>query len=281
MPLVALGVFWFFVVILPVSNLLFPTGTLLAERTLYLPSVGLSFVAAGISIRVLDAGPLVRRWALALSIVTLFGLFLRTVTRNPAWIDTFVMLQTLSEEHPESEVAFRLRGAALDRIGDTQAAREQYALAVRLGPQRRATLTEVAGFYGRMGEWEEAERLIRRAIEIAPYRDDAYRLLSAQLLRQGRGLEAHRAALAGLARAGPNPDLWGYVSESYLLRGDLDAALRARQTAVGLDSTSSDQWARLGDVLEALGELDGAGEARARAVRIREGPLDGPSEVPR
>ncbi|MGW8267581.1 MAG: hypothetical protein ACWGSQ_14540, partial [Longimicrobiales bacterium] len=51
MPLVSLGLFWFGVAILPVSNLLFPTGVLLAERTLYLPSVGLSLVAAGVAAR--------------------------------------------------------------------------------------------------------------------------------------------------------------------------------------------------------------------------------------
>ncbi len=46
--LVALGIAWFGISILPVANLLVPTGVLLAERTLYLPSVGLAFVAAGV-----------------------------------------------------------------------------------------------------------------------------------------------------------------------------------------------------------------------------------------
>lgn len=279
-PLVALGIFWFVLVILPVSNLFFPTGTLLAERTLYLPSVGLSFVAAGVSLLVLDARLHIRRWVLALSLVVLFGLFLRTAVRNPSWADTFVMWQTLNQDHPESQMAFLLRGRGLDRIGDTRAAREQYAFAVRLGPQRRAILTEVAAFYGRMEEWEEAERLVLRAIEIAPYRDDGYRLLSTQLLRQGRGREAHQVALTGLARSGPNSELWGAVSESYLLRGDLDAALRARQAAVGLESDSAEQWDRLGDVLEALGDPEAAGEAWGRAARIRGGSPRGTGALP-
>ena len=46
--LVAFGIAWFGIAILPVTNLLIPTGVLLAERTLYLPSVGLAFVAAGV-----------------------------------------------------------------------------------------------------------------------------------------------------------------------------------------------------------------------------------------
>ncbi len=271
MPLVALGILWFFLVILPVSNLLFPTGVLLAERTLYLPSAGLSLVAAGVTSRVLCARVSLQRLAVVLGVAVLFGFFLRTVLRNPAWMSTYVVLETLNREHPESHLAFLKRGSGLDRVGETQAAREEFTMALRLAPQRYGTLTEVGGFYGRVGEWTDGERLLQRAIRIAPSRDDAYRLLSSQLLRQGRGREAHGIALAGLANAGSHPDLWGAVSESYILKGDLQAALRARRVALGTDSTSADQWARLGDVLEALGEVEAAAEARDRAALIQEG----------
>ena len=43
-PLVAMG--WVAIAFLPASNLLVPTGQLLAERTLYLPSVGVALLAA-------------------------------------------------------------------------------------------------------------------------------------------------------------------------------------------------------------------------------------------
>jgi hypothetical protein len=270
MPMVALGILWFISVVLPVSNLLFPTGVLLAERTLYLPSVGLSFAVAGVTSRVLGARVFVQRLALALSVGILLAFFTRSVLRNPAWLSTYVVLETLNREHPESHLAFLNRGSGLDRIGEPEAAREEFSMALRLAPQRYGTLTEVAEFYGRMGDWAEAESLLRRAIEIAPSRDDAYRLLSAQLLRQQRGREAHQVALSGLASAGPHPDLWGAVSESYILKGDFGAALRARRAALGRDSTSAGQWARLAEILEILGEREEAMAARDKASAIRE-----------
>ncbi len=269
MPLVTLGVLWFALVVLPVSNLLFPTGVLLAERTLYLPSVGLSLAAAGVTSRLLGARLVFRRTALALGVGVLLVFFFRTVTRNPAWLNTYTVLETLNRDHPESHLSFLNRGSGLDRVGDNEAAREEFSMALRLAPRRYGTLTEVAEFYGRMGEWAAAETLLARAIEIAPSRDDAYRLLSAQLLRQRRGREAHRVAVAGLATAGFHPDLWGAVSESYILKGDLKAALRARRVALGMDSTAADQWARLADILEALGETDEAVAARDRAGSLR------------
>ncbi len=46
--LVSGGVAWFFVAILPTSNLLFPVGTIMAERLVYLPGVGLFLALAGV-----------------------------------------------------------------------------------------------------------------------------------------------------------------------------------------------------------------------------------------
>src|SRR5690606_33726767 len=45
--LIAIGLAWIPVALSPVSNLLFPTGILLAERTLFLPSVGIALIVAG------------------------------------------------------------------------------------------------------------------------------------------------------------------------------------------------------------------------------------------
>ena len=46
-PVAAFGVVWVLVALLPVSNLLLPTGVLLAERTLFLPSVGAMLAVGG------------------------------------------------------------------------------------------------------------------------------------------------------------------------------------------------------------------------------------------
>jgi tetratricopeptide (TPR) repeat protein len=178
-------------------------------------------------------------------------------------MSTYTVLETLNQEHPESHLAFLNRGRGLERVGGEEAAREEYAMALRLAPERYGTLTAVAGFLGRMGEWQESERLLRRAMALAPSRDDAYRLLAAQMLRQERGRDAHRVALAGLARAGFHQDLWGAVSESYLLRGDLEAALRARRAALAADPESPHHRARMEEIREAIRD-EGEGEASTR-----------------
>ena len=46
-PTITYGIFWIFVALMPVSNII-PIGAILAERFLYLPSVGFSFFISGI-----------------------------------------------------------------------------------------------------------------------------------------------------------------------------------------------------------------------------------------
>ena len=59
---------WIAIAFLPVSNLLFSTGVLLAERTLYLPSVGLA-LAAGAALARLP----VQRLRVVLTLLVLAG----------------------------------------------------------------------------------------------------------------------------------------------------------------------------------------------------------------
>ncbi len=278
---IALGILWFALSILPVANLLFPVGTLLAERTLYLPSVGLSMVGASLAVWILEDQPRAKRAGLVFLVLVLTLFSIKTVLRNPAWMNTFVVLETLNQEHPESHLAFLNRGVGLERVGEPELAREEFEMAVRLVPLSYGTLTAAAGFWGRMGDWRQAETLLRRAMELAPGRDDAYRLLSAQMLLQGRGREAHGIALWGLAEAGFHPDLWGAVSESYILKGDIQAAYFARQAAMAADPTSGRQWDRLADLLDALDRGGEAEAARAEARRLEPGTgEDLPGSIP-
>jgi hypothetical protein len=269
-PLVALGILWFFVCISPVSNLFFPTGTILAERTLYLPSIALSLVAAGLTARLIRFPPRVRGFALALAVVVGVLFFVRTVVRNPSWMSTFVVLQTLNDEHPESWRAFWGRARGLERVGEIQAASEALDIAVTLTPRNYTILAEAGDFHGRLGDWNRSQAYLRRAIEVAPELANAYQLLSGHLLRRGLGREGHGVALEGLTRAGPDAELWALVSESYLLKGDLPAAVRAREVAIVLDPEPAKQWERMGEIWEAMGEMERAREAWARAKALED-----------
>lgn len=268
LPLVSFGLAWFVVTILPVSNLFFPTGVLLAERTLYLPSLGLSLVVAGLTDRALVFR--YRRVLLGLAFLAALALLVRTMVRNPTWMSSFMVQSVLHEEHPESWRAIRAQAQGLERVGEMEEAGRAWDLAVRLAPMDYTLLVQAGDFNCRQGTWERCESYLRRAIDLAPGYRNAYQLLAGAMIRRDFGREGHRLALTGLARSQNDRELWALVSESYILKGDLPAAVRAREAAIAADPSAGYQWARLAEILGALGEEEQA--ARARSVADSLGP---------
>jgi len=103
-----------FLNLLPASNLLFPIGTIMAERLLYLPLIGLLAAAA---IAVNDAAVRFRipAPALAALVCVIAGLFaLRAWMRNADWNDDLSMAKASVLTSPDSFKTHRLLALMLD-----------------------------------------------------------------------------------------------------------------------------------------------------------------------
>lgn len=111
-PIVTFGLLWIGVALLPVANLLFPSGVLVAERALYLPSAGLAIALGDLLARLRD-----RPHAAALAAVFLaFGA--RTVLRVPVWKSSESVLQSVQGDSPRSYVG--PMWVAMTRLGQHQ-----------------------------------------------------------------------------------------------------------------------------------------------------------------
>ena len=116
---IALGVAWTVLAIAVVGNLVFPVGVWVAERTLYLPSVGVSFLAIGAWHRLGLGAPkrVQSTFLVGTAVLVLLG-GARTWTRNAAWASTEAVFLTLAEEHPESYRAQWWMGQTLVDAGE-------------------------------------------------------------------------------------------------------------------------------------------------------------------
>ncbi|HEU4649724.1 MAG TPA: glycosyltransferase family 39 protein [Gemmatimonadales bacterium] len=98
-PFLTFGLAWMAGTILIVANVLVPTGIILAERTLYLPSVGAALLG-GWCLALLVQRHRLAAWAV---LGTLTGLaMLRTVTRNPIWRDNASFFEAMVRDTPGS-----------------------------------------------------------------------------------------------------------------------------------------------------------------------------------
>jgi len=186
-PAVSFAVLWIGATLFIVANVIAPTGVLLAERTLYLPSVG-AVLLAGWALGTL--GMRAPAAALAAGVILVTAGAFRTITRNPVWRDNDAFFPSLVRDAPGS-----YRGEW------TQA---------MLAAER--------------GDSLESERRLRRAIRIEPLASPVWRDLGRVLYRQRRHAEAAVAYWAAW-RLDPTGTLDAQRAiENYLLAGQVDTA---------------------------------------------------------
>jgi hypothetical protein len=92
----AFGLGWIAIAFLPVANLLFSTGVLMAERTFYLPSVGLA-LAVGAALSRFPGD----RLRPIIAVLVLAGA-IRSAFRVPVWRDEVTVTMSILEDSPRS-----------------------------------------------------------------------------------------------------------------------------------------------------------------------------------
>lgn len=239
------GILWFVISALPVSNLLFLTGVLLAERTLYLPSVGFC-AGAGWALVGLQRE---RPWmgaALLASVVLTF--LCRTVDRNPVWRDNATVFSTLIREHPES-------GRAQWLLGDVHFARQEerqglaaYRRAIGLLGGSYSLLSEVGRRLYAAGHDRAGEHLLRSAWEQHPELGSAPALLSILYDRQERWRLAEEAARAALVTEPTSVVHAHILARSLRAQGRFPEAMDARRAVIRLGETHPQQFRWLEEI---------------------------------
>jgi tetratricopeptide (TPR) repeat protein len=110
---------FFAIAFLPVSNLLFPIGTILAERLLYLPSVGLvgavAVVLSALARRIPDGNDARFRALVATTGLVIVVLGIRTFRRNQDWRDELSLWTSAAQASPNSYKVHVGRSLALLR----------------------------------------------------------------------------------------------------------------------------------------------------------------------
>lgn len=173
-PAIPAGLAWVALAFLPAANLLLPTGVLLAERTLFLPSVGACLIAGGVAAgigRRYAAGSAVRLgWgALVIGFIILGAS--RSASRLPAWRDNRALFSETVRDAPESYWAWRNYAGDLVLRDQPDSARMAYGRSLALFDRDPNVVDDFAGLERREGRCEHSVPLLRRALALDPGRD--------------------------------------------------------------------------------------------------------------
>jgi protein O-mannosyl-transferase len=176
----AFGVFFYMATLSIVSNLIFPIGTNMGERFLFMPSVGFC-----VTIVALAARWEVKKEILlgsSLVIAAFFGL--KTVVRNPAWKDNYTLFATDIHHSPNSTKLQNALGGELNAKAEKAtdpALREKYSRealshlqkAVKIHPIYKNAYLLMGNCYYYLQDYENAVAHYKKCLVIDPTYKDA------------------------------------------------------------------------------------------------------------
>jgi Flp pilus assembly protein TadD len=225
-PAVTFVVVFPFVALSVTANILFPIGTVKADRLLYLPSVGWVLLVAYAFERLLETKRY-RKMALVVLACVVAAYAARAWTRNWDWKDNPTLYHSLVLSAPNSAKARYNYGVSLQRAGQDAAAAVQFRRALEIFPyaggagsplalgvlaEKRCDTTAALGWY-------------EKALELEPGFDKANNNLCRLLLILGRFEESAHACREGLRYKPADANMMKALGESLIAM---------RQTAKGI-----------------------------------------------
>jgi chromate transport protein ChrA len=206
----AFGLLWVAVSLFPVSNIVLRSGVIVAERTLFLPSVGALLVVGMAGVWLDRRGAqfgltLPRIAALPIAVILALGVA-RSASRQRVWRSHDEFHRRIVEDAPRSYRAHYMHGMWHFEQGRRIEGERHVRTAIALFPYDAGPYTDLADQYRESGLCAPARDLYRRAIALGPRGDRAQLGLVACLLRDAQFAEASTEARAGLARRGPGVD---------------------------------------------------------------------------
>jgi len=292
---VSFGLVWFFITLAPVLNARWLGPNVFTERYLYLPSVGLCWVAAWGILRIwTKASRRVLAWRVAFGIVLgVIGVLtmVRIVTRNRDWRDEVTYYRVALAAEPEASSLRLNLGAVywnhmkpdaaerewrealkfspnsaflLNNLGLVSMRKKQYGEAtdyfersMRLRPNYTDAHLNLGRLYEEIGKTPEAEIQLKAAVALAPLSVQARNELGNLYVTSRRWREAEAQFQSSLASIA-NPDAYKAIGDINARLARRDLAEQAYRRAIALDDLNSHAHFGLAGILEATGRPEEA-----------------------
>ena len=155
---------WILIALLPVSNI-YPLPRLLAEKYLYLPSLGFALLFASLCCGEAFAGKK-RRHVLAGIVIFIFAIL--TLIRQPVWQSNYSLWKKTSSDRPSSPLTLYNWGMAQLQTGKVDDGMETLKTAEAILPGQPIILERIADGHGLLNQYDKAIELYRDLLQKFP-----------------------------------------------------------------------------------------------------------------
>jgi len=306
-PLLVFALAWFFVIIAPALSISHVSTNLLAERYLYIPSLGFCILAGWAWLRIRDR--VSQKTALTFAypalalLLTIYSV--QIVRRIPDWSSDISLYQKSVQQCPDSPDVlkglgfsyytagqFDLALATFERLavlepaslnvhlylavtqsalGDSQEAAAELLQADKLRTTEDDPWAIYGQTYANLKQWDRAIEYDRKEIGINPWNPAFYTVLGEALQEDGQTQDSIAAFREAIRLDPGHLDASINLAVTLAQQGDLDQAINLLVTALHYhtDGPHVDAaWLNLGDVYANKGEWNEAADAYQHALNL-------------
>lgn len=260
---------FFFVTLLPVLNIV-PTFRPIADRFLYLPSVGFCiFIAIAIS-RITEglSVTLLRRVSKAMLAGILVFWAGTLFDRGRVWENDFTLWSDVLKKSPASVRAYTAIGAYYIQEGRDNEALAMLQKAVVIMPDYDKAHYNIGSIYWRKGYLDAAAAAFKKAVEISPDYAKAHINLGLVLAAKGDYNGAISEYEKALKLMPENAVLYNNIGNAYSATGAYGKALDAYRAAVGIEPGYSDVYYNMGNAFARMGRYSEAVNSYKKAITL-------------
>ncbi|NXJ59575.1 TMTC1 protein, partial [Rostratula benghalensis] len=284
---------------IPASNLFFRVGFVVAERVLYMPSMGYCILCVH-GLKKLSTW--LNKWRITLLTFFAFLLLLfawKTVKQNEIWLSRESLFSSgvktlphnakvhynyanfLKDQGRNTEAIYHYKTAlklyprhasALNNLGtltkDAVEAKDYYRRALQLNPQHNRALFNLGNLLKSQGKKEEAVILLQDSIKYGPDFADAYSSLASLLAEQERLKEADEVYKAGIESCPESSDLHNNYGVFLVDTGAPERAVSHYKQAIRLSPAHHVAMVNLGRLHRSLGQNKEAEVWYKRALKV-------------
>jgi tetratricopeptide (TPR) repeat protein len=257
---------WFFILIFPAANI-YPLGSFMANRWLYLPSVGIFLLLSRIFVYMLDKK--IIRWAamsvFAVIIVLCGALVIRT---NAMWIDPMGFFVLNIQRDPNNVIYYDNLGVLYLKEGNIEAAKAALEKAIKIDSGYYGAYSNLGNAYYELGEYNKARALYEKSLEINP----GYARAHYNLANLKYALGEKEDAVKDMEKAIElNPNYvraYNNLGRMYAESGNLEKALETFTEAVKKDPNFADSYNNIAAVYFSIDRQEEALDLFRRAIRL-------------
>ena len=257
-PIWAFGILFFFITFSISSNIIIMIGTSMAERLLYVPSLGFCILVAfflsklaktGTTINSLKDFFLLNPVRSAVTMIIVLSFSVRTLARNPVWKNNLTLYSNDVNVSPNSTRTHYYLGNLLNKeeFLEGKTAKERDSIS-------KVSIAE-----------------LKKALEIYPPFTDAWNQLGVLYSKRKEYKESMKYYETALHYNPNDPTVLNNIGTVYFDMANFPEAVKKFQKAIAINPNYADAYNNLGGALGEMRQYDGAVNAFLQAIKADPG----------